>query len=64
MSVPVKPEELGLWTLAEFAGMLRVSQQSIYNWLKQGRLTGVKLGGRWRFRDEDLRRFLNGGKEG
>lgn len=38
----------------EVADILKVSRQSVYNWLRGGTLKGVKIGDVWRVRAEDL----------
>ena len=49
----------------ELAEYLKLKKQTIYNWLNQGKISGIKVGGVWRFsrRDVDIwlrsRRRLN-----
>lgn len=40
----------------ELADYLRLKKQTIYNWLHQGKISGIKVGGVWRFdrREVDL----------
>ena len=38
----------------EVAGRLRVSRRTVYEWLKLGRLRGLRAGKAWRIREEDL----------
>ena len=33
----------------ELANYLRLQKQTIYNWLNQGKISGLKVGGVWRF---------------
>jgi excisionase family DNA binding protein len=33
----------------ELADYLKLQKQTIYNWLHQGKITGIKVGGVWRF---------------
>ncbi|MBM3249841.1 MAG: helix-turn-helix domain-containing protein [Candidatus Omnitrophica bacterium] len=33
----------------ELADYLRLKKQTIYNWLHQGKISGIKVGGVWRF---------------
>ncbi len=33
----------------ELANYLRLKKQTIYNWLHQGKISGIKVGGVWRF---------------
>ncbi|WP_272999437.1 helix-turn-helix domain-containing protein [Hydrogenibacillus schlegelii] len=48
-----------LLTPEEVAERLRVTRRSVYEWLRTGRLRGLKAGTRWRIRPEDLERFLS-----
>jgi excisionase family DNA binding protein len=52
----------------ELADYLRLKKQTIYNWLHKGKISGIKMGGVWRFdrREIDLwlksrRRSANSG---
>lgn len=40
----------------ELATYLKLKKQTIYNWLHEGKISGIKVGGVWRFdrRDVDL----------
>lgn len=57
------PEPLGamaqgsLYTTAELAQRLRAPEETIRHWLRTGALRGLKLGRRWRVREEDLKSF-------
>lgn len=50
-----KPDYLNV---EEVAGLLRVSNQSIYNMIKDGRLSAVKAGREWRFLKQDILKLL------
>ena len=43
----------------EVAGALGLSRRTIVGWSECGKLSGVKLGNRWRVREEDLDRFID-----
>lgn len=47
-----------LLTPEEAAERLAVSPKSIREWLRTGRLAGVKVGRLWRIREEALEAFL------
>jgi len=47
-----------LYTPKEVADQLRVSKRAVMEWLRRGRLKGVKVGRLWRVREEDLETFL------
>ncbi|PZN07746.1 MAG: hypothetical protein DIU76_04010 [Bacillota bacterium] len=49
-----------LLTPEEVADILRVTRRTVYEWLRTGRLRGLKAGPFWRIRPEDLDRFLAG----
>ncbi|MGA2775460.1 MAG: helix-turn-helix domain-containing protein [Candidatus Omnitrophota bacterium] len=40
----------------ELAEYLKLQKQTLYNWLHQGKISGIKVGGVWRFdrREVDL----------
>ncbi len=57
-----------LINIEELADYLRLQKQTIYNWLNQGKISGIKVGGVWRFDRKDIdewlksrRRFLKSG---
>lgn len=43
----------------EVASALSLSRRTIVSWLESGKLPGVKLGNRWRVKEEDLDRFID-----
>ena len=45
-------------TPAQVAVRLRVTEHTVYDWLRKGRLRGVKLGRLWRIASEDLKIFV------
>lgn len=49
-----------LLTPEEVADKLRVTRRTVYEWLRTGRLKGLKAGPFWRIRPVDLDRFLAG----
>ena len=51
-----------LMTVAEVATMLRLNDQTVRKWLREGRLPGIYLGSRtagWRIRRADVVAFLD-----
>ncbi|MFW0892650.1 helix-turn-helix domain-containing protein [Clostridium perfringens] len=52
-----KPDILNL---TEVADLLRVSNQTIYNMIKDGRIKAVKFGREWRFNRKDIDSYING----
>ena len=59
MNTP-EPEESFL-TVAEVAGMLKLNQQTVRNWIDQGSLPALRVGRRVRIRRSDLNRLLEQG---
>lgn len=53
-------EDLRLYTLTELEPILGVTHRTLLTYMKQGRLRGVKIGGKWKVSEEILRRFVNG----
>lgn len=52
-----------LLTIDEVSAILKVHFQSVYTWLRDGRLKGIRVGVQWRVRREDLEDFLKRGAE-
>jgi len=42
----------------ELANYLKLKKQTIYNWLHQGKISGIKVGGVWRFDRRELDNWL------
>lgn len=54
-----------LLTPAEVASLFRVDPKTVTRWAIQGRISGIRTpGGRWRFRESDLRDALREGGSG
>ncbi len=49
-----------LLTAKEVQNLLKVDRTTIYRMLNDGRLAGIKVGGRWRFSRESVEAILNG----
>src|SRR5437660_8451797 len=58
-----EPEDSFL-TVAEVAGILKVNQQTVRNWIDQGSLPALRVGRRVRIRRSDLNRLLEEGYTG
>jgi excisionase family DNA binding protein len=48
-----------LINIEELADYLRIQKQTIYNWLNQGKISGIKVGGVWRFDRKEIDQWLN-----
>ncbi len=47
-----------LMDIEELADYLRLRKQTIYNWLHQRKMTGIKVGGVWRFDRQEIEKWL------
>lgn len=47
-----------LLTLTEAAALLKLNRRTVREYVHRGELTGHVIGGRWRFRREDIARFV------
>lgn len=47
-----------LINIDELAEYLKLKRQTIYNWLNQGKISGIKIGGVWRFDRRDVDAWL------
>lgn len=48
-------------TIEDIARELRLNKMTIFRYLKSGKITGVKIGGSWRFNKEELDRIKKEG---
>ena len=55
-------EQIKLYTLQEVANILRVSRQTIYNYVTAKRLRATKYGKEYRVTEEDLQEFIKNGR--
>ena len=53
-------KKIRLYTLSELEVILQVTHRTLLTYIKNGKLKGVKIGGKWRITEENLRKFLNG----
>lgn len=47
-----------LMNIDELADYLRLKRQTIYNWLHQRKISGIKVGGVWRFERREVDNWL------
>ncbi len=52
-----------LMDIEELASYLRFKKQTIYNWLRQKRINGIKVGGAWRFDKKEIDGWLKSRRE-
>lgn len=55
-----KLDAIRLYTLAELEPILGVTHRTLQSYIKDKRLKGVKIGGKWKVSEEVLRKFING----
>lgn len=53
-----------IMTPVEVARRLKVKKRTVLEWLRQGKLKGLKLGRLWRIRARDLENFLQSVEDG
>ena len=46
----------------ELADYLKLQKQTLYNWLHQGKISGIKVGGVWRFDRREIEAWLKSKK--
>lgn len=56
----VQALNIELYDVRQVAAALKVTERSVMNYLKSGKLKGRKISGRWRFTREDIERYING----
>lgn len=54
-------EELRVYSLKEVEEILKVSQRTLYTYIKTGKLKAVKMGKYWRVSHESLKDFIEHG---
>ena len=53
--------ELKIYSLKEVEEILQVTQRTLYNYIKEGKLKATKIGKYWRVSHEDLKQFIEKG---
>ena len=48
-----------LLTVAQVAQRLQISEKSVYRLAQRGELPGLKVGGSWRFRADDIELWID-----
>ena len=56
--MPIKIKDMTLYSVPEVSQKLNVTTVTIRNYLRQGRLKGQKVMGRWFISEEDLVEFF------
>ena len=55
-------DEIKIYTLQEVADVLKVSRQTIYNYVTAKRLRATKIGKEYRVIEKDLKEFIEKGR--
>ena len=58
-AIEAKPKEKRVYNLSETAEYLRVSNQTVYNMIRDGRIRAYKAGREWRFLQSDIVAYLD-----
>ena len=56
-------KDIEVYTLKEVEDLLQVTQRTLYNWIKDGKLRAFKAGRQWRVTKEALEEFTQIGTE-
>jgi len=54
-------DDFKLYTVEEITEILKVTQRTLYNYIKSGSLKAIKIGKYWRVKHTDLQDFLDKG---
>lgn len=49
-----------LYTLTEVEPILGVSHRTLLDYVKKGKIKAVKIGGKWKVSEQNLKAFING----
>ena len=52
-----------LMTVEEVAKYLKIQESTVYTWARQRKVPAIKIGSFWRFRKEDIDRWLEERKD-
>lgn len=53
-------KELRMYSLTELEDVLGVSHRTLLSYVKDKKIAAVKIGGKWKVSEENLRKFTNG----
>lgn len=48
-----------LMDVEELVGYLQIKNQTIYNWFRDSKVRGIKVGGVWRFDKKEIDKWLD-----
>lgn len=53
-------QNLNVYTLTELEPILGVTHRTLLTYVKSGKLKAVKIGGKYKVSEENLKKFING----
>lgn len=53
-------DKITVYTLADLEKMLKISRRTLLSYIKAGKLTAAKIGGKWIVTGENLDKFIGG----
>lgn len=53
-------ESIKLFTLTEIEPIIGVTHRTLLTYIKDGRIKAIKVGGKWKVSEENLKKFING----
>jgi len=56
-------EPTELYTIQQVMSRLQVADETVYRYIRSGKLKAIRVGGLWRVSKEALEEFLNGGEK-
>ena len=56
-------QNLNVYTLTELEPILGVTHRTILTYVKTGKLKAVKIGGKYKVSEENLKKFINGDEQ-
>lgn len=62
----IRQEQLSnfrVYTLTELEPVLGVTHRTLLQYVKDGKIKAVKIGGKWKVSEENLKAFINGESE-
>jgi excisionase family DNA binding protein len=54
-------DEIILYSVEEVTAILKVTQRTLYNYIKSGSLKAIKVGKYWRIKHQDFQNFIDNG---
>lgn len=53
-------ENFKLYTKKEVAEILGITERTVWNYIKAGKIKASKIGGKWKVTEENLKKYVNG----